>query len=61
MTVSLRKIAMDMESCSVNTSISLDKIGKLHRWGYDTFQSGVLYKPDGLFLMLFDCLKHRRY
>lgn len=50
MTISLRKIAMDMDSCAVNTSISLDKIGRLHRWGADTFQSGVPYRPEVLSL-----------
>jgi endonuclease/exonuclease/phosphatase family metal-dependent hydrolase len=60
MTVSLRKIAMDMDPCPVNKPISFHEIGKLHRWGYDTFQSGVPYRPDGLSLRYLDHKHSRR-
>ncbi len=50
MKVSLRKIAMDMNPCAEKATISFDEIGRLHRWGDDTFQSGVLYRPDKLSL-----------
>ncbi len=52
MDISLRKIAKDMNSCVVGTDISFDKIGRLHRWGNDTYQSGVSYRPEELSLRL---------
>lgn len=51
MTNSMRQIAMEMDASIANASlISLDGLGKLHRWGYDAFQTGVPFRPDVLSL-----------
>lgn len=46
MSISLRKLAMDMDACPPNISISCDRLARLHRWGDTSFQSGVLYRPE---------------
>jgi endonuclease/exonuclease/phosphatase family metal-dependent hydrolase len=45
---SLRKIAEEMDLSLMNQPISLSEIGKLHRWGDSTFQSGVPHRPEVL-------------
>ena len=50
MSISMRQIQRDMDECSGNSSVSLDQLGRLHRWGGASYQSGVPQRPDILSL-----------
>lgn len=50
MVTSMRQLYADMDDCA-NEGLSLDRLGKLHRWGFDEeYHSGVLERPNPLSL-----------